>query len=99
MNCIFCSLETYKPSPDALTFICGDCTQLLQGQSQEKLKAAYALALEKGQDKKAEALLMFIEEEEDVRKTKDTKRDTIRREALRMVKLARRKIGEQQAVG
>ena len=61
MNCLFCNNQerNYKPDPH-VDFICGGCVVLLADASQEDLKKAHTLAIEKGYLNKANAIESFL---------------------------------------
>jgi len=73
--------------------------QVIVASSQEKIKKAYHVALDKEMLDKAKVLETFLEgEEQDGRKAKKSKRNLIRESPLRMVRPTLDKIGAQQAV-
>ena len=113
MNCLLSTLSetqfdlnrgqhgAVKHPGDVTGIICSFCFQIILASTQEKIKAAYQVALDKRLLDKAKALETFIEvehKEYDNGKTEKLKPDTLRRETLRMVKPALNKIGAQQAV-
>ena len=111
MNCLLCTLsETQfdinrgkrisgKHPLDVTGVICSSCMQVLVASSQEKIKKAYQVALDKGMLDKAQILATFLEDEEqDVRKTKKSKRNLIREGPLRMVRPSLNEIRTQPAV-
>ena len=61
MSCLFCNLPepNYKPESH-IDFICGRCVILLADASQEDLKKAHTLAIEKGYLNKANAIESFL---------------------------------------
>ncbi len=102
MNCVFCNMpeKGVKHPQDATGLICSNCIQVLLASSQDKIRAAHQLALDKGLVDKAEALKMFIEEEEYyvTREAKKSKRNLVREGPMRMAGPTLDKIGTQQAV-
>lgn len=66
MNCPLCGArEITKHPQDVKSIICSTCVQVLSFQTQEALKKAYQLALEKGMPDKAKALETFLEKEQE----------------------------------
>jgi len=61
MMCLFCDQEenNYKPVPQ-VDFICGLCVVLLAGADQNELKRAHTKAIEKGYNRKSEAIKSFL---------------------------------------
>ncbi len=96
MICLFCNMPEIQFTDDAKSFVCSWCTQVLLSMPQEKLRAAYKLALEIDMPNKAKAIETFLEEEEqDVRKAKKSKRNFIREGPVRMVRPTLNKIRSQ----
>jgi hypothetical protein len=91
MECLFCNdLEpNYQPEPGK-DFICSQCVQLLLSADQEDLLKAHAKAIEKGYSNKAKAIESFLEPEDiNVRKTKVSKRNMVRKGHMRTIRPAR----------
>lgn len=110
MNCLLCTLSetqfdinrgkriAVKHPQDVTGLVCSSCMQVLVTSSQEKIRKAYQVALDKGMLDKTQVLATFLEEEEQYdRKTKKSKRNFIREGPLRMVRPSLNKIGAQQA--
>ena len=111
LNCLLCRLSeiqfninkgrltTVKHPQEVTGLICSDCMQVLISSTQEKIRAAYQKALDAGLIDKAQVLENFLEEEEQyVRETKMSKRNSFRERTLRMVKPSLNQIRAQQAV-
>jgi hypothetical protein len=80
-TCLFCNRNgRYNRNPGT-EYICGRCVQLLLDAGQDDLKRAYALAIEKGIDRKAKAMESFLipEEHNEQRKPKSKFRLNINR--------------------
>ena len=61
MHCLFCNKQEKNYKPDRhVDFICGGCVLLLADASQEDLKKAHTLAIEKGYLNKANAIELFL---------------------------------------
>jgi hypothetical protein len=99
-SCLFCNRDEKNYKPDKSTyFICSKCVQLLYSTDQESLSRAYEKAIEKGYSNKARAIESFLmPEETNVRKTKKSKRGSIRRTSLRMARPSRDKVRSQPTV-
>jgi hypothetical protein len=85
MGCLFCygMEKDYKP-PNGIDYICSSCVLLLADVNQDDLKRAYIKAEAKGLENKASALKSFIiEDEHNVRKTKNSKRNMERKRFVR----------------
>jgi len=89
MNCLFCNNQerNYKPDPH-VDFICGRCVVLLADASQEDLKKAHTLAIEKGYLNKANAIESFLipEGKHANRPTKSVKRHFNRERTARSIR-------------
>ena len=64
-------------------YVCSSCVQRPLALSQDQLKQAYRLALERGFTEKAKAILMAIEEEEYVSEAGKTRPDMVRERPVR----------------
>ena len=85
--CLFCNEQVYKTDAD---YICGSCVQVLLNADQADLKRAYNKAIEKGYLNKARAIESFlIPEEFNVRETKKSKRNMVRKRPLRKTRPTR----------
>ena len=63
MTCLFCENEVKGNLTKGTDVLCGGCVCKLFGADQDALKGAYAKSVEKGYDRKATALKMFIIQE------------------------------------
>ena len=87
MVCVFCNTdidEKVTKKDDIKCYVCGNCTQRLITTSQENLKKAYDLAIEKKLNVKAAALKSFMYSEEEIseREAKN-KKPNYRKRAVR----------------
>lgn len=87
MHCLFC-FQIEPHSEDAREYVCSTCTQLFLAQAQEKLKAAYQLALDKGMVNKARGIQIFIGEEENVPETNEIRKRLLGERPVRSLKPA-----------
>jgi hypothetical protein len=93
-TCLFCnnSDKKYKPESDKY-FICSRCVQLLLSADQRELSRAYNTAIEKGYSDKARAIGSFLMQEEiNVRETKKSKRNMVRKRPMRTVRPSRNQL-------
>jgi hypothetical protein len=86
VSCVFCR------GGEKTAYICSSCVQKLLGMPQEKLRAAYLFALEKGFMEKSEVLKTLLEEEEHVPEAGETRTDLERKRPLLSSRPARNKI-------
>lgn len=93
MSCLFCNCpeRSYKPSPD-VEYICSSCVQLLLQATKEDLQRALAKAEEMELENKVLALKSFIVEDEHYGKTKNSKRDLVRKRSMRTARPTRNKV-------
>ncbi len=94
MSCLFCNgrEKNYRPEP-GIEYICFLCVILLGDADQGDLNRALLKAEEKGFKNKASVLKSFIIEDEiNVRKTKKSKRNMVRKRPLRKVRSSRDKV-------
>ena len=104
MICLLCSLsETQfdinrgkridvKHPKDVTGLVCSSCMQVLIASSQEKIRKAYQVALDKGMLDKARALETFLEEEEQNGETQKFDRGVDRAGTLRKTQSAYHRI-------
>jgi len=83
-SCVFCH------SPEG--WVCSVCVQKLLLMGEDKLKKAYALALEKGFAEKAAVIEKLIDKEEEfyVPQTGKARTDMVRERPVRQTRLANR---------
>lgn len=88
MGCLFCGLSEKAYWPDAgKEYICSKFVQLLLSADQEDLYQAHKKAILKGYTNKARAIETFlIAEELNVRETQKSKRRTIGKMPMRLVR-------------
>ena len=84
-------MQGNKPMPvehpsDVTGLICSNCIQVLLASSQEKIRAAYQLAIDKEMLDKARVLKTFIGEEENVPETHHGKGNMDRARDLRQAR-------------
>ena len=92
LGCVFCyQQEKYdRPYDKEVQFLwCSNCIQKLLVMSQEQLRRAYDLAVEKGYLEKANSLEQLMKEEGYVRETEKTRPDLVRKRPMRKAQFAR----------
>ena len=99
MTCQFCGAERDREKVDgkAKAYICSACVQTLMNLSQEQLKKAHALAVDRGYENKARVIESFLEVQIYGTKTKDTKRNMVRTRPSRTARPSRYRFGAQSA--
>lgn len=95
MDCVFCHQQEKHNCPhdkEVSSFVCSRCVQKFLLMSQEQIKGAYNLAVEKGYLEKASWLKRFIDDEEYYAETKEDGRDLVRKRPMRKARSARHQI-------
>jgi hypothetical protein len=92
--CLFCNrLEKKYKQETGKYFICSQCVQLLLTADQAELMRAYNKAIEKGYSSKARAIESFlIPGDINVRETKQTRRNLVRKRHMRTVRPSRNQL-------
>jgi len=92
LGCVFCyQQEKYDRPHDkgVQLFWCSNCIQKLLVMSQEQLRRAYDLAVEKGYLEKANSLEQLLDEVNHVGKTDKTRPNLVRERPMRKAQFAR----------
>jgi len=89
-------IESKHPE-DVTGLVCSKCVQRLLSAPQDKIEQAYQLALDRGLTEKAKILENFLEEGQIVGETRESKRDMVRKGALREIRTSHHQIRPKRA--
>jgi len=103
MECLFCKDLRKNCKPElGKGLVCSRCFQVLNSTDQENLKRLYGMSIEEGNTQKTKIIKNFLIIKDaggtNVRKTKKSKRNMVRKRSMRTVRPTRDQLRTQPTI-